>query len=161
MTFFIGTYENKLDKKGRVSVPAPFRAMLAESAFKGVVIFPSYRADALEACSQEFLRELHQSLSGSLDLFSEEQDDLATSILAESHPLQIDQDGRIVLPPDLLEHAGLTDRVAFVGMGDLFQIWHPDRLAEKKKEARERARAKKLTLPLRKGRTSGPEEQQS
>lgn len=157
MTFFIGTYENRLDKKGRVSVPAPFRAMLGDSAFKGVVIFPSYRAPALEACSQEFLRQLHHNMSGSFDLFSEEQDDLATSILAASHPLPIDQDGRIVLPPDFLEHAGLDDRAAFVGMGDLFQIWHPTRLAERKKEARERAKARKLTLPLNRAQTEkGP-----
>ena len=153
MTFFIGTYENRLDKKGRVSVPAPFRAMLGDSAFKGVVVFPSYRALALEACSQEFLRQLHHNMSGSFDLFSEEQDDLATSILAASHPLQIDQDGRIVLPPDFLEHAGLDDRAAFVGMGDIFQIWHPTRLAERKKEARERAKARKLTLPLNRAHT--------
>lgn len=147
MTFFIGTFENKLDKKGRVSVPAAYRSMLADdSAFKGIVVFRSYRDEALEACSLEFIRRLHRSMNNSLNLFSDEQDDLATTILADAQQIGIDGDGRITLPPTFLDHAGLSDRVAFVGKGDLFQLWHPDTLEERKSAARANLRIKKPTL---------------
>ncbi|MFD2206332.1 division/cell wall cluster transcriptional repressor MraZ [Kiloniella antarctica] len=148
MTFFIGTFENKVDKKGRVSVPATFRQMLSDQPFQGIVIFRSYRADALEAAGMDFMRRLHNSMSSSLDLFSDEHDDLATAILADSHQLSFDGDGRILLPPALIAHAQITDRAAFVGKGDIFQVWNPVSLEEKKQEARDRAKAKKLTISL-------------
>ena len=96
----------------------------------------------------DFMRRLHNSMSSSLDLFSDEQDDLATAIFADSHQLSFDGDGRVLLPPALIAHAKITDRAAFVGKGDLFQVWNPETLEEKKQEARDRARAKKLTISL-------------
>ncbi|MCZ4279302.1 division/cell wall cluster transcriptional repressor MraZ [Kiloniella laminariae] len=148
MTFFLGTFENKVDKKGRVSVPATFRQMLTDQPFQGIVVFRSYRAQALEAAGMDFMRRLHESMSSSLDLFSDEHDDLATAILADAHQLSFDGEGRILLPPALIEHANITDRAAFVGKGDIFQIWNTETLEQKKLEARDRARDKKLSLSL-------------
>jgi MraZ protein len=121
---FIGTFENKVDRKGRVSVPATFRQMLASQSYNGIVAFRSYRADAIEACGMDFIEKLNEQISG-YDFFSETQDDLATMIFAEALQLPFDGEGRIILPASQMEHAGITDRAAFVGKGRQFQIWQP------------------------------------
>lgn len=150
MSVFIGTFENKVDRKGRVSVPATFRSALQGQAFHGIIAFRSYRAPAIEACGMDFMLRLNESVSD-MDLFSETHDDLATTIFADSHQLALDGDGRIMMPAELAEHAGITDQAAFVGKGPIFQIWEPDRLDQHKGAARERARSQGLTLPLRPG----------
>ena len=148
MAVFIGTFENKVDRKGRVSVPVQFRQMLAGQSFQGIVAFRSYRAAAIEACGIDFMERLNDSVS-SMDLFSDAHDDLAATIFADSRQLPFDGDGRIVLPPRLAEHAGIGERAAFVGKGSIFQIWEPAALEAHKDEARARARSQGLTLPLR------------
>ncbi len=145
---FIGTFENKVDRKGRVSVPATFRSALQGQAFHGIIAFRSYRVQAIEACGMDFMQKLNDSVSN-LDLFSDTHDDLATTIFADSHSLALDGDGRVMMPAELAEHAGITDRAAFVGKGPIFQIWEPGHLQGHKDEARERARSQGLTLPLR------------
>lgn len=148
MAVFIGTFENKVDRKGRVSVPAPFRQALTGQSWHGIVAFRSYRAEAVEACGMDFIERLNGSVAD-LDFFSERQDDLATSIFADSQQLAFDGEGRILLPEAFAAHAGIDGRAAFVGMGSIFQIWEPDRLEAHKANARQRAREQKLTLPLR------------
>ncbi len=148
MAVFIGTFENKIDRKGRVSVPAPFRLTLAGQSFQGIVAFRSYRAAAIEACGIDFMERLNDSMT-SLDFFSDAQDDLAATIFADSQQLPFDGDGRIILPGQLAEHAGITEHAAFVGKGPIFQIWQPDALERYKEEARARAKSQGLTLPLK------------
>ena len=148
MSVFIGTFENKVDRKGRVSVPAQFRQTLAGQTFQGIVAFRSYRAAAVEACGIAFMERLNDGMS-SMDLFSDDHDDLAATIFADSQQLPFDGDGRIILPARLAAHAGISDRAAFVGKGPIFQIWEPAALDTYMDEARARARAQGLTLPLR------------
>jgi MraZ protein len=145
---FLGTFENKVDRKGRVSVPATFRQNLAQTSFQGVVVFASHKAEAIEACSMDFMAELSENVD-SYDLFSEAQEDLAATLFADSHQLAFDGEGRIMLPDDLCAHAGITDKAAFMGMGKTFRIWEPARLAEFKLSARDRAKQKGLTLSRR------------
>lgn len=148
MAVFFGTFENKVDRKGRVSVPAPFRQALAKSAFQGIIVRPSHRSAALEGCDLEFMEQLNGSVSLN-DLYSDAHEDLAFTVFAESHQLSFDGEGRILLPPDLIEHAGISEKAGFVGMGSLFQVWEPETLRRQKEAARARAREKGLTLPLR------------
>lgn len=150
MAVFIGTFENKVDRKGRVSVPAAFRKAVAGQSFSGIVAFPSYRAPALEACGMDLMEQLGASMN-EFDLFSEAHEDLATTIFADSQQLAFDEGGRIMLPEAFMAHAGIDDRAAFVGKGRMFQIWQPEALAGEKEAARQRARERKLTLPLRPG----------
>lgn len=82
-----------------------------------------------------------------IDLFSEAHDDLAASLYADAFPLEADKEGRILLPESLVAHAGLSDSVVFMGMGRIFQIWEPAAAERRRTEARERARARGLTLP--------------
>ncbi len=152
MSVFIGTFENKVDRKGRVSVPAPFRQILATSAHQGIVAFRYNTPNAMEACSLEFMEQLDHGISD-FDLFSEEYDDLAFSLFADSLQIPFDGEGRIILPPMLIDITGIMERAAFVGKGQTFQIWEPEALKERKAEALARARAQNLTLKLRRGRS--------
>ena len=152
MSVYFGTFENKVDRKGRVSVPATFRQNLATSAFQGIVAFHYHTPNAVEACDLEFMARLQDSVSD-YDLFSEAHDDLAFNIFAESHQLPFDGEGRVILPAALLEITGIEDRAAFVGKGPTFQIWEPAALATRKSAARDRAA--NLTLRLRRDEPGG------
>ena len=141
MAGFYGTYENKVDAKGRVSVPAVFRQILAGPSFAA---FPSHRVEAIEGFSIDFMDHLSARVS-EIDFFS--QDDLSMTVFSDSQQLTFDSTGRVQLPEGFRSHAGITDRAAFVGLGPTFQIWEPARLARHKVEARQRARDKRLTIP--------------
>src|ERR1039458_3725647 len=118
MGLFVSTHINKVDRKGRVSVPSSFRATLAEQAYPGIVVYPSFKQDAVyEGCSLDYLERLAAAASKQYDVFSPEQDDLNTLIYSESHQLSWDPEGRVILPEVLLSHVGITEQVAFVGMG--------------------------------------------
>lgn len=150
MTLFLSTYANKVDRKGRVSVPAPFRAALAgqplAQTFPGIVLFRS----SGHACLEGFAYAAMEELAGRLDhydLFSSAQDDLATTIFAEAVHLPFDADGRIVIPEHLLSHAGIDEQALFVGLGRKFQIWNADAYQKRRDDARRQVRDKGLTLP--------------
>jgi transcriptional regulator MraZ len=143
---FLSTYVNKVDRKGRVSVPATFRASLAAQRFPGIVAFPSYKYPAIDANGIERMEELAARLE-TLEEFSDEHENLAALLFAPSQRLPFDTEGRVVLPADLAEHAFITDSAAFVGLGKSFQIWEPGRFAEHLASLRERARRQGTKIP--------------
>lgn len=145
MAVFLSTYFNKVDKKGRVSVPASFRAQLANQEFAGFIAFPSFRFAALDCCGYDRMLEM-SARHDTLEQFSEEHENLAL-IFSQAQQIPFDGEGRISLPEDLCAHAGITDTVAFVGYGKTFQIWEPERLTIRTTEARQRAQRTGLTLP--------------
>ena len=146
MALFLSTHENKIDKKGRVSVPASFRAELSDESFHGVVLFRSNVHSCLEGFAWSYMQEIGKRLDG-FDLFSAEQDDLATSIFGTAVQLSMDGDGRIILPKDLIDFAGLADKASFVGMGAKFQIWSPSNFETRREVARREVKSKGLTIP--------------
>jgi MraZ protein len=150
MPLFLATHVNRIDQKGRVSVPAPFRTALASQPFQGVVLFQSTKHPCLEGFDFQTMVELSERLDH-FDMFSDDQDDLAAAIFGQSVQLPFDGDGRIVLPGDLAAHAGLGDQAAFVGLGRKFQIWEPGRLMSRRSDAAKNIKAKGLTLPAIKG----------
>lgn len=148
MAVFIGRHINRIDKKGRISVPKPFRSVFKNQGFKGIYVYPSFKAAALEACDEEFISRVATSLDD-LDLFSDEQDDLAATILENTQALPFDTEGRIILPRDFLDYAGITADAAFVGRGTRFQIWEPGAYETHRARAVDRARSRGATLKLR------------
>lgn len=148
MTLFLSTFLNKLDKKGRVSVPASFRLVLSGQSFQGIVAFRSYKFPAIEGMGMERMQRLSDSVD-QLDLFSETQEDLTATIFADAQMIAFDGDGRVVLPQALLDHANIKDTVAFVGRGATFQIWNPEAFEAHQVEARKRVHEKQSTLKLR------------
>lgn len=145
MALFLSTFVNKLDRKGRVSVPASFRLALTGQNFNGIIAFPSFKLPALEASGIDRMEEVSDRID-QLAEFSEDRDALS-SILADAEPLAFDGEGRIVLPEALCKHAGITENAAFVGRGRTFQIWEPQRFQAHQQEMRERARRQGSTLP--------------
>ena len=93
---FISTYENKLDKKGRVSVPAPYRSHLSSLGYNGVVCYPSFTNSSIEFCPQNRLEKIADTID-TLNPFDENRDIFSTSILANSFQLNFDSEGRITL----------------------------------------------------------------
>ena len=121
---FLSTYENTLDKKGRVSVPASFRSYLSNLGYNGVVCYPSFNNQSIEAWSQDRIEKISNTIDA-LNPFEEKKDFFATSILSESINLQFDSEGRILLTTKLLKHSKIKNRMIFVGQGKTFQIWEP------------------------------------
>jgi transcriptional regulator MraZ len=148
---FLSTYVNKVDRKGRVSVPATFRASLGGQRFAGIVVFPSFIYKALEGSGIDRMEEMTARLD-SLEQFSEDYDNLSL-IFASAQQLPFDTEGRIVLPAELAAHAGIDNSAAFVGLGRSFQIWEPGRLDEHKAMLRQRARQQGTRLPPLGGRS--------
>ncbi len=146
MALFLSTYTNKVDRKGRVSVPAPFRAALSTQAFQGVVLFRSNNHLCLEGFGQSAMEDLSDRLEH-FDLFSAEQDDMATAIFGDAVQLPFDGDGRIVLSADLIAFAKLDEQAAFVGLGRKFQVWSPAEFEARRAAARKSVQEKGLTLP--------------
>ena len=142
---FLSTYENKLDKKGRVSVPASFRSYLSSLGYNGVICYPSFNNQSIEACSQDRIEKLSNTID-SLNPFEEKRDFFATSILSESISLQFDSEGRISLPIKLLKHAKIKNNMMFVGQGKTFQIWEPAIFEKFKAQARKKSNLYRASL---------------
>jgi MraZ protein len=143
---FLSTFVNRVDRKGRVSVPATFRSTLATHRHPNqVVLIPSFKYEALDGTGSDHLTEMMEGLN-TLDQYSDRRDDLAL-VFAESRALQIDGEGRIVIPDDLKDLAYIGEEVAFVGLGTMFQMWEPGRFNRHRAEARERSRRGGATLP--------------
>jgi MraZ protein len=148
MALFIDTFVNKIDRKGRVSVPAPYRTSLAAEGFAGLVAFPSYKRTAVHCASLAWMEAQVANLQKE-DLFSEVEDDLSSTLFSDAKQLPFDGEGRIVLPPALAAHAGIGENAAFVGRGPYFEIWEPAALEQYKRAARQRALEKGRTVPQR------------
>ncbi|MBI4184751.1 MAG: cell division/cell wall cluster transcriptional repressor MraZ [Proteobacteria bacterium] len=147
---FFGTYVNKVDRKGRVSVPAAFRGALQHPAGapEAIILRPSHKEPAIDVFPVDYFESLSVSLAD-LDLFSDEQDELSLTLFASALQVHFDGEGRVLLPREMAEAAGITTHAAFVGRGHIFQIWEPAAAEASKREAIERARRRGVTLPRR------------
>ena len=125
MGLFLSCYENRLDTKGRISVPAAFRSSLNNENFAGVVLYRSFTHNCIEGLSMSRMEKIANA-TDNMEMFDNQLDDLSAMIFADARPLQFDVTGRIIIPSDLLKHANIKDTALFVGRGNSFQIWNPD-----------------------------------
>jgi MraZ protein len=145
MALFLSTFEKQIDKKGRVSVPPTFRAVLAAQSFNGMIAYSSFVHPCIEACGMERLEKLNARIE-TLDPFSEERDAFATAILGGAMQLGFDGEGRVVIPEALLTKAGITSIGIFIGKGATFEIWSPAQFTKHEAATRELALARRLSL---------------
>lgn len=124
-TLFMDTILNKVDVKGRVSVPADYRALLEQKNTE-LTAFPSFKQPCIECFTSEMMEKMANEMEDSFNPFSEEEDDFSNSIFAQAKEFSFDSTGRIVLTEKLLSHAKIKDKALFVGKGKTFQIWNPD-----------------------------------
>ena len=162
MDRFVSTFTNKIDGKGRVSIPATFRAVLGRDAYSGsegggVYCYPSLDAPALDAGGERLAQKIDGLLSGLPD-YSDERDQLSVALYSDVQVLNIDGDGRIVLPPALRQQAGITTEATFVGMGDKFQIWEPKAFDAYRARARDKVQEHRRLFGARAdgGTSTGP-----
>jgi MraZ protein len=155
MDRFVSSFTNRIDSKGRVSVPATFRATLARDGFDGVYVYPTLGLEALDAGGSRLIEEIN-GLLDSMPRYSDEHDLLSTALYGDSEVLKLDAEGRISLSDRLKDWAKIEDRVAFVGLGHKFQLWEPDRFAARQEEARSKVRELKQALSAVAPRSSTP-----
>jgi MraZ protein len=155
MSQFLGTHQNRLDAKGRVSVPSAFRTTLRagmgeavtdENAPVKFILRPSHKHACIEGWPVAKFDTLAASV-GQFNTFSDAHEDMSAALYADAFPVETDKEGRVILPAELVAHAGLTNAVAFMGMGETFQIWEPEAATRRRAEAREAARLRQLSLP--------------
>jgi MraZ protein len=142
---FLSTYENRIDKKGRVSVPASFRSYLSNLGYNGVICYPSFNNQCIEAWPQDRIEKISNAIDA-LNPFDEKKDFFATSILSESINLQFDSEGRISLTTKLLKHAKIKNSMLFVGQGKTFQIWEPAIFEKFKASAKKKSNINRSSL---------------
>ena len=142
---FLSTYENRIDKKGRVSVPASFRSYLSNLGYNGVICYPSFNNLCIEAWPQDRIEKISDAIDA-LNPFDEKKDFFATSILSESINLQFDSEGRISLTTKLLKHAKIKNSMLFVGQGKTFQIWEPAIFEKFKVSAKKKSNINRSSL---------------
>jgi len=150
LDLFLSTFENRIDRKGRLSVPAPFRAVL-ERRRDPLYLFKSLTEPCLEGCGPERIGQIVDAID-SMDSLSAEVATLQT-MLSSAQEMKVDGEGRIMLSADFIAFAELGDMALYAGIGRSFQIWLPERYRARETEARGRARTEGLpSLRLGAGR---------
>jgi len=134
MDRFVSHYVLRLDAKGRISIPAPFRTVLAQDGFEGLFCCPALDRPAIDVGGKALLAEIEQ-LIASFPPYSEEREQFSTALYGTSETLKMDAEGRVTLTESLKDHAGIMEAASFVGLGHKFQIWAPDRLGKQLSEA--------------------------
>lgn len=146
---FMDTISNKVDAKGRVSLPADYRA-IAKELNSEIVCYRSLTSPCIEGCLEELLEKLAVEIENATDFFSETQDNLTNLIFGDAKRFTFDSTGRIVLTEKLLNHAQISDNAVFVGKGRKFQIWNPENWAEEEKRIRNEAMKNRPVLNIAK-----------
>jgi len=145
MDRFVSNTTLRLDSKGRVSIPASFRTVLGRDGFDGLYCYPALDRPAIDAGGNALMSEI-EALIARYQPFSEAREQFALALYGTSETLKIDGEGRVVLSDNLKRHAGITDQVAFVGLGHKFQIWEPGRFQSELAEATQKVRELKGQL---------------
>ncbi|MBR5527938.1 MAG: division/cell wall cluster transcriptional repressor MraZ [Clostridia bacterium] len=117
-----GQYLHTLDAKGRVFVPAKFRADL-----QGELVI----VRGLDDCLVLYNREQWEAFIKKLETYGEMQmKRIKRFILASAFNTELDSQGRIVISQELRSHAGIEKDISFVGLNNCVEIWRPDKFAE-------------------------------
>jgi MraZ protein len=142
---FVSNYTSRLDAKGRVSIPASFRSVLARSGFDGVYCYPTLDRPAIDAGGKELLVEI-EALITRFPPYSDERERFAAALYGTGEILKMDAEGRVALSESLKTRAAIGDSVSFVGLGHKFQIWEPSRFRAELTEATEQLRVLRRRL---------------
>jgi MraZ protein len=148
MSLFLSSFTNKIDAKGRVAVPATFRAAVSAEQFAGVVLFRSFTGKCIDGMPMSRMERLADA-ADQMNVFDAKLDELTAMLFADARQLQFDVTGRIIVPADLLAHAGIGDEAVFVGRGKSFQIWNPAAFAKMQAESLTKLQKEKPALTLR------------
>src|SRR5260370_34414255 len=134
MDWFVCHYTVGLDAKGRVSIPASFRAVLARDGFEGLCCYRTLDRPALDAGGNALLADI-EALIALFPPYSEEREQFSAALYGTSEVLKLDREGRVILTEAMKSHAGIVDAVTFAGLGHKVHIWEPERFRHELAEA--------------------------
>lgn len=137
MDRFLSSAINRIDSKGRVSVPAHFRSVVQKRGFTDLYALRALDVPAMDVGGPDLLDRYEQRIAVE-DPFLQTADDMSFFVHGDGSFLKLDADGRITMTDFVREHTGISSEVAFVGRGLFFQMWEPQRLREHGEEVRKR-----------------------
>tara|TARA_A100000164_G_scaffold54885_1_gene43458 strand:+ start:36 stop:503 length:468 start_codon:yes stop_codon:yes gene_type:complete len=147
MDLFVSKYFNKVDKKGRVSLPSSFRNALPKSNKNEIILYKSIKTPSIEGCGTGRLEEIAKRINN-LDFFSDDHDDFSTSIFSEIISINLDKEGRFLIPEELKNYANIKTEAAFFGQGHFFQIWETNNGLRNIEKSRTRLLKEKKSLRM-------------
>ena len=147
MDLFISKYINKIDKKGRVSLPSSFRNALPKSNKNEIILYKSIKTPSIEGCGIGRLEEIAKRINN-LDFFSDDHDDFSASIFSEIISINLDKEGRFLIPEELKNYANIKTEAAFFGQGHFFQIWETNNGLRNIEKSRTRLLKEKKSLRM-------------
>ena len=149
MNRFLSNAVNRVDAKGRVSVPAHFRTVVQQRGYSELYAIRQLDVPALDVGGLDLLDRYEERMKLE-DPFLQTADDMSFFVHGDGAFLKLDQDGRITVTDFIREHTGISSEVAFVGRGNFFQIWEPGKLNAYGAEVRARlSRLRQGTKPRR------------
>lgn len=143
---FLSTYTFKVDRKGRLSVPSSYRQILARNEARRFIAVASPQQLAIRCCGLEIIDEITAGIS-SAAILADAQEDPRLDLAAEMHELSLDEEGRMILPKALVDHAQIVEQATFVGKFKYFEIWEPGRYQEYRAGRAEQRRQSPPLLP--------------
>jgi len=132
---FMGRFEHTLDAKGRLFIPAKFRAGLGEA----FVLCPSFHQNCLWAFSEEGFNEIIDKLSG-VSLMDEDSAMIDAFLFQNANDVAMDGQGRINISPELRQFASLSKDVIIAGTRNRVEIWDKEAYLANKPAVDERFR---------------------
>ncbi|MBD8554829.1 division/cell wall cluster transcriptional repressor MraZ [Rhizobium sp. CFBP 8762] len=146
MNRFLSNATNKIDAKGRVSVPSVFRTVLSALDIKDLYCFQDFVFPAISIGGPELLDRFERQIA-SEDPFSPQANEMSLLIHGGGVFTKLDQEGRLMVTDFIRDFTGITKEVTFVGRSDHFQLWEPQAFEAMQAEAREKRRLRGLPLP--------------
>lgn len=146
MSQFLGNTTNKIDSKGRVSVPASFRPALRDP--EGAVDF-ILRPSDLYPCIEGWTKPTIEAMArpaAEIDPFDEEAAERNMLWYGSAVEPAMDKEGRIIIPDHLMRFAGIEGEVMFIGVGRNFQIWQPAAGLARLAEVAARQKARRMAV---------------
>lgn len=144
MDRFLSNATNRIDAKGRVSVPATFRAVLARKGIQELYCLQDFVFPAISVGGPDLLERYERQLT-QLDPFSDEANELSLLVHGGGIHMRLDGEGRLMVTDFIRDFTGITSDVTFVGRSDCFQLWQPEAFQAAQAAAREGRRLRGLS----------------
>lgn len=122
MVIILGTYECKLDTKGRLMFPAPFKSQMEDEISKGFVIKRSIFKKCLELFPIDHWQE-ETNMVSKLNMFKQKNAEFVTKFMAGVKPAELDSTGRLLIPKDLLKYGEITKEIVLTSVVNRIEIW--------------------------------------
>ncbi len=136
MIRFSARYNALIDDKGRVVLPAPLKKAMGDLAEEPLVIEKDIYKACLNIFPERYWNQRIESIERQLNQFNEDDDDLLADIYENYTSLSMAPNGRINIPADFMDHAGISRDVVFIGKGKSIRMWDEKRYQETKENRR-------------------------